>query len=462
LAKGSPKAPDNDMLRIEKRVIDMELVIGELKDSIQKMDVSAVPEMRQEVEDTKDLIMVEQAAIIELKKMLEQREKPVSEDFDKKISEIEANAVSKSDFDSRIETIEKEVKEHTVPAEIENIYNKISKLESSLAASKSDREGISREVEDRLKELSPRDMGQRQQPVDYDMLVAKIGAGKENLEKLSRDKLDLELKIAEIGKKLEILERDVEGSPEKKFMHELKRNRQELVSVNSRIDSIERVARELMADSRKFEKEIGKFESLEKISLLGRTVEDKLEKTQFIEDEVKRLTSRIQNIYDEIDSRLDKLRGLEKKYSGDIPALVKIVEANRRQFGEMENKMGELRKNIYPLINQGLRPINKRADFIEKKLKETRTSEIGKILTDVTMRMSVIEERIKYLERSDESKLAEFRTAVREKLGDINAQPAMDHQFKEVINRMIFLESRLMAIEKMMQERASELPIIIE
>ncbi|OGW52412.1 MAG: hypothetical protein A2Y81_03420 [Nitrospirae bacterium RBG_13_43_8] len=474
MAKGSPKAPDTDFLRIEKRVIEMELSIGEIKDSIQKIDVSAVPKLKQEVDDTKDLIMVEQAAIIELKKILEQREKPqIPEELEQKISSIESsiqNAISKSDFDAKIETIEKEVKEHTIPAEIENIYNKITQLESSLTALKTDRENISKEVEDRLKELSPRDVGEKQPPIDYDMLVAKIGAGKENLEKLSRGKLDLELKIAEMGKKLEILERDIEGSPEKKFMHELKRNRKELVAANSRIDSVERVARELMSDSRKFEKEIGKFESLEKISLLGRTVEDKLEKTQFIEDEVKRLTSRIQSIYDEIDNRLDKLRGLENKYSDDIPTIVKAVEANRRQVDEMEKRIQhitkqhaeEIRKDIYPMIQQGLRPINKRADFIEKKLKETRTSEIGKILTDVTMRTAVIEERIQSLGRSDESKLAEFRTAVREKLGDIRAPPVMDHHFKELVNRMIFLESRLMGIEKMMQERSRALPIIIE
>lgn len=488
-SKGSGASSGTNVLRVEKRVVDLELSLNELKEQIQGMDVSAVPEMKQKLDDVEDLIMVEQAAVLELKKLLESEKPAIPEDFEKKISEIETNlqnAVNKTDFDAKIESIEKEFAGQTqqaTPVEIEKLYNKISQIEVGLSNVKTQTENISKDVEERIGEVMERPVNSKQSAIDIELLSSKIAAGKENLERLSRSWLDLELKIAGITKKMEVMEKNIEGSPERILIDGLKINRKEIVAANARIDSLERVARELMIDTRNFEKSIGKFESLEKISFLGKNIEDKLEKTKFLEEEVKRLQSRIQNIYNEVDNRIDKLRGLEKKYSGDMPSLVGTVETNRRQIESMrsvlnnlngkiaslenikpvlENRLIEIRKSLYPMINEGLKPIHKRADFIEKKLKETRTSEIGKILTDVTMKIAVIEERIQSLEKDDDNKMAEIRTAVREKLGEIRTPPAMDEYFKELVNRIIFLESRLTGIEKMMQERSNALPIIIE
>ncbi|MHA1743339.1 MAG: hypothetical protein ACTSV6_03695, partial [Candidatus Heimdallarchaeota archaeon] len=49
------------LLQIEKRFVDLEVALGELNEKIKKVDVKAISEMKQRMEDIEDLIMVEQA-----------------------------------------------------------------------------------------------------------------------------------------------------------------------------------------------------------------------------------------------------------------------------------------------------------------------------------------------------------------------------------------------------------------
>jgi chromosome segregation ATPase len=518
-SKGSSASSGTNVLRIEKRVVDLELELNELKEQIQGMDVSGIPELKQKIDDIEDLIMVEQAAILELKKMLESEKPAVPEDLEKRIGDIEANvqnAVNKTDLDARIEDIEKELAsqtKQTTPVEIEELYNKISQIETGMSDLKTRSENFSKEFDERIGEVIERPTRSKQSAIDIDLLSSKIEAVKENLDKISRSRLDLELKISEITKKMEIMEKNIGRSPEQVIIGGLKMNRKEIVAAHARIDSIERVARELMADVQNFEKSISGFESLKRISLLGKNIDDNLEKTKFIEDEVKRLQSRIQNIYDDIDKRIDKMHDLEKKYSDDIPNLMETVETNKSQIEDMEkrihnlgrqntgdarhqiesmhfalnrlngkiaslekikpvfeNRLIEIRKGLYPMINEGLRPIHKRIEFFEKKMKETKTSEIGKILTDMTMKMAVIENKVDSLEKGNENNMEKFRTIIREKIGGMKDSSIMDEQFKEMVNRIIYLESRIRGIESsienmaknFMEDRSRIQPIIIE
>jgi chromosome segregation ATPase len=396
----------------------------------------------------------------------------------------------------------------------------------------------------------------------------------------------------------------------------MKVNRKEIVGVNGRVDSLERVTRELMGDTQTLERTVKKFENLEKLSLLSKDIEEKLEKTKFIEDEVKRLTTKIQTIYDEIDNRLEKLRAMEREYEKTFSELedgvttskkqiqkirkdqaenfVKVLQETRnlieqrtveiekdlkRKLSEiddiqgiklevvkerenisklskeigmnkegieklhkdindkisvvesigpmMENKIMDIRKSLYPMVNEGLRPLHKksadlenrihqisdgyrkfieessrrfyamenmknslekkmddvkksvqpivrgelkdfdrRANEMEKKFRDIKTDQINRILTDVTTRLSVIENRFSSIERINEKNMNEFKSVVREKLAELKAGAGMDEHLNEVVNRIIFLESRIRgienSIEKIVRERSDALPIIIE
>jgi len=638
-ATGSSK----DVLKVEKRLVEIELEFKEIKESIENIDLSAVPEMKEKIDSIESMITVEQAAILELKKLLESSEKPaIPEDLEQRLATIETNvqnAVNKADFETKIDDIKKDLIPQTpetqvTPVEIENIYNKITQLESNVGGLKAESETLTKEVEEKLSEISMKAVDTKQSTIDYDLLTSKIEAGKESIDELSRSKMDLELKIAEVMKKMEIIHKEFGRSPEQKLIDSIKVNRKEIIGVSARIDSLERVTRELMGDAQNLERTVKKFESLEKLSLLSKDIEEKLEKTKFVEDEVKRLTSKIQLIYDEMDNRLEKLRAMEREYTKNFAELednitmnkkqiqkmkkeqaenfVKVLQEarnligqraveiekdikhlNSSQIGEMraqidtitstmgdiqkvkldvvdereriselskeiltnkegieklhkeindkisaveaiepmlENKIMDIRKSLYPMVNEGIKPIHKRsaelenrinqvssgyrkfieessrrfyaienmknvldkkmddvkksvqpivrgelkefdkrAGEMERRFRDIKTDQINRILTDVTTRLSLIENKFSTVEKISDRKLDEFRSAVREKLAEMKAGAGMDEHLNEVVNRIIFLESRIRgienSIEKMARERDSTqnmVPIIIE
>jgi len=550
LEKGGSR---KDILQLEKKLVDLELAVTELKESISSIDVSMVPDLKQRLDDVEDLIMVEQAGIIELKKMLDESkpEKPtIPEGLEGRLKSIEdniPNLVEKTELESRLEEVQKELpkEEKPAPVEIEGLYDKITGLETSLSELKSQTDNISKELYEKFNEISLKATGVKKSPIDIDLLSSKIETGKRSIDELYKKKLELDLKVEEISKKMEILENNMGESPGQELLDGLKLNRREIVATNARIDSLERVARELMGDVQNFEKSIRNFESIEKISLLSKNIEEKLERSRFIEEEIKRLASKVEMIYDEIDKKFGKLRGLEKDYSESISELMESNEANKKEIlkikkGETGNfekiiqesrnaienmrktqseYLAETDKKIYEYIDNKLESTNKKSTSVdispligrinslteeyknfagdvskkiismenikpvvekrieeltktlqpmikkeiepmERRMRETRLDEVNRILTDVTTKIAVIESKLSSMEKNYGNKVAEV-PKMQEKV-IVRESRFLEEQFKEVVNRMIFLESRLIAVEGMMHEKSQALPIIIE
>ncbi len=550
-----------DILQLEKRLVDIELAVTELKESAKSTNLSMIPELQQKIEDVEDLIMVEQAGIIELKKMMEESkpEKPaIPENFEERMKSIESsipNFVEKAELESKVEDIQKSLPPQAAEptsVEMEGLYNRLAQLENNLPALKSQIDNFSKELYEKVKELSMK-ATEVKPGIDFDLLSSKIEAEGKNIDELFKKKLELDLKIGGAIKKIDILESKIRESPSEKILDEIRSNREEIISTNAKFDSLERVSRELMGDIQNVQNSVKKFETLEKVSLISKDIEEKIDRFKFIEEETRRVSSRVESIYDSIDKRLDKIKSLEKK----VPELTEIVSKLRegmdktkaemskdvnkklekiraieervpeltdtvsklreemdknkaeildktkkemsekiasmgsiepivrkidsladeyRNFAEdvskriilMENTKPALEKRIdkltkdFPVIEKEIEPFIKRTDSLEKKMKEIKLDDVNRILTDVTTKIAVIESKINSIDKDYENKIGEFGSRIQEKLAGFRQPSFLDEQLKDMVNRMIFLESRLMAIESMMQETSRAVPIIIE
>ncbi|MEM5806003.1 MAG: hypothetical protein QXM85_02285, partial [Candidatus Aenigmatarchaeota archaeon] len=92
-----------DVLQLQKKVADLELTMTELKEALSKFDTAVIDDLKQRVEDIEDLTMVENAAVIELKKMLESTK-----------SEQPQETISPQ-LEERLKTLEEKVSNITVP-----------------------------------------------------------------------------------------------------------------------------------------------------------------------------------------------------------------------------------------------------------------------------------------------------------------------------------------------------------
>lgn len=88
------------LLQIEKRFVDIEIALGELKEAFSSLE--------QRIDDIEDLIMVEQAGLIELKKMLEMKseeptvtETPVTEEFKNVVVGLSREIEEKTNLNKR-------------------------------------------------------------------------------------------------------------------------------------------------------------------------------------------------------------------------------------------------------------------------------------------------------------------------------------------------------------------------
>lgn len=200
------------LLQIEKRVIDLETTINELNEKIDKPSVSGADQLNQKVEDLEDLVMVEQAGINELKKILEGIVPKTEETSD---------LVSKPELQSELEDIKKQmasISTKLTSDEMEPLNKKIETIESELEMLKSYAENSTKKLHEKITEL----VSESKPTVNYDFLKSKIESLESGIDNMTKKKMDLDLKLNELDKRFDSLETKMKYSLSGKFVDELK------------------------------------------------------------------------------------------------------------------------------------------------------------------------------------------------------------------------------------------------
>jgi len=186
------------------------------------------------------------------------------------------------------------------------------------------------------------------------------------------------------------------------------------------------------------------------------TGKNKIEVLDKIKEELSERIALAEN-HTPLIKRINSLADEYKHFAGDVSKKIISIE-NIKPL--LEKRVDELTKTLQSLIKKEIEPFNKLTESLEKKIKETRLDYVNEILTDVTTKIAVIESKLNSMEKNYGKKVTEL-PKMQEKI--IIREPRfLEEQFKELINRMIFLESRLIAVESMMHEKYQTLPIIIE
>lgn len=424
-----------DVLRLEKKLVDLEIGATELKEKLEKVDLEAIqkrvekidPEavsgLMEKVESVDSLIMVEQVGIREIKGMMEGIQTKLAEppkvpaeveeklgniekalagiptvptDLEDKLGKIEKRLVSQSlsikdlskrpppptvppELDNRIGTIERDIavlveKPQPAVVEIERLYDKLTEIEKNLSSLKLQTEGTLKSLYERLKAI------EEKKPVaapgvDFDFLCSKIDEQKSSIDRILKKMAETDLKLIGLDKKSEILEVQMRESAPEIIRDEIKLNRKDLAAASARMDSLERVAREMLAEQETLRKTIGKFENLERISLLGKDIEEKIERFKFIENEIRRLSSRVELIYDNIDKRLVKIKNIERR-SEDLAT----------SLSNMSKEIDKTRAEV--LVRATRDDVSKEVD---ERMK-THLKDLNKILAMQEERVATVEE----------------------------------------------------------------------
>ena len=126
------------LLSIEKRFVELEIAIGEVQQKVQSIQVPNAGDLEERVSDLEDLIYVEQAGIEELKGILESEQKQKPEVFAQEVQKIVDPIVAKikADLESSIHQVKELIaqfqQQTQVPEQMRESYAKINDLENRM------------------------------------------------------------------------------------------------------------------------------------------------------------------------------------------------------------------------------------------------------------------------------------------------------------------------------------------
>lgn len=515
------------LLQMEKRFVDLEAAISETREKLKDVNMDTVTATQKRVEDIEDLIMVEQAGILEIKKMME-AEHQRQENF------VDISSLEK--IEDRLNKIDQSIKSLSVEEPNLEAEEKIKKLENDVASlsarampdlgsvndqiteAKQQIEGLKSTLNDQLVTFERRvrevaTKAPERSGVDFDFVNSKMDGIKTGLDIMTDKKVETDLKIAGIDEKIALLDNKIKESLSQKFLDEIKINKRDIMTTNVRVESVEKVLRELTNDTHDLGKTVKKFENFERLTLLNKEVEEKLQRFKFIEDETSRLSSRMEMMYNDLDKRLEVIRSIEKnfgKVSEAVAGLMKEVDRNRiemnqrlkkedlqnavkgleqrnnemeKMFGEFENRMrmitksqvGQLRTEMEKIsqVASGLnlQEVSNYVEDIRKKVSENnkKAAEIASKVAQSAAekkfndKLGWLENEIKKFNKIKEVKtpievgnLVQRINSLENKLSSMERnmgrvqQPNFDMQISELVNKLVFLETRMGAVETVM------------
>lgn len=319
------------LLQVERRFVDLETVVSEVSEKLKDVDLTGVSEVKQRTDDIEDLIMVEQAAIIELKKMLEG---------------IQIPTVDISGLETRITELEKVG---------------IKPLTEQINALKQETDGKINEFSSKLPNLVT------------DVISSKYDILQQGLSDLLNKKVGMDLKVEGLRKDIQLVEHKIGEMATEKIAEEIQNNKKDIILIGAKIETIENITKNMNSDLQQAQANLLKLDSFEKLTLLRRDIESKIERFKIIEDELRRLSSRMEMLYSNMDERIEGATQTGKKLPGifdsinnfkkeldkqrieildrvkkeDIKDLTKVFEQNAAKVSaEVENKYKELTKSL--------------------------------------------------------------------------------------------------------------------
>jgi chromosome segregation ATPase len=482
------------LLNMERRFVDVEFAVSELAARIKGLDAEELKTFKTHLEDIEDLILVEQAGIIELKSVMERVDQGFEssakaadvsaiKDRVKRIENLARAAAEMANLPSelteetkmKIRVLEEEiaelksmpVAESVNPLEIGNVKKDMRMLGDKLSVLRMAVEDSKRTIDRKVQEAIA---GAQVTTADFEFVNSKIRSLKSGIDMLSDRRVEMDLKLTDLAQKISSLEREDKESLPNKLLEGLKTSRKDLEIVKLRTDSIERVIRELSNNMREVEASAKKFEGFERLRALQNDVDDKLKQFRFIQSEIKRLSNRVEMIYDSLDKRLARIRTTEREVNAMTQALSETKKQIEHMRFDMKNyarredvgKIMKVSKNESRLFDKTANDIKMLKekmdvieDFVVRKIGVMSTS--GKPSTKTMDTFKEMNERIAKIENS----LNEVRTFFSRMPPPQTGLTEYETRMGDIVDKLIFLESRMAALESVFQA-TPKAPIIIE
>jgi len=378
------------LLQVEKRFIDLETTVNELNQKISETDLSQVAGLSQRMDDVEDLMMVEQAGIMELKTMLEgvqtnlqkQAEQPQQvqlpvapiptispEEIQKIIHPIESRLHQRiSSLEKRIDIAPQQTAQThpdeiqglraridalqnrlnvlgNVKAEIEILRNKIDPLNAETMKSVvNELSDLRIETSREIREIKEK-IGNAPLYADIQFLSNRVKDLKLNMDTLLNMKVEIDSKILNIERSM-AEGGSSSGAGSSSLIAELESTKRDLIGQSKKLGSIERMMHDMATKIEslhggEFNEKMRKIQEMESLSNKMQGMYEDLEKKTM---DVSRMTPH--NIQDEVTQlRAEMQHAISRMQSQAVSKSVDQIEILRKRISDMEDSIQSLHES---------------------------------------------------------------------------------------------------------------------
>lgn len=462
------------LLNMQKRFVDIEFVISEIVSRLKAINVDELKVDKQRIDDIEDMVLVEQAGIMELQKLLQKVDKSIAsavstEDVSivksrvKRIESLARAAAQMVDISAelpeegkmRLEKLEGAIAEmKAVPApqridpmEIADIKRNMNVIEDNIDKLKGSlgelQLGMKGKIENAMK-------GSQVVGVDFDYVNSKLNSIKTAIDILSDKRLETDLNLSGLEHKLEALSKERTETTPIKMFEVVKEGRKGMDMLKIRMESVERVVGELSKNMRQVEISAQRFESFEKLSALQNEVDNKLRQFTFVKDETKRLSNRVEMMYDDLDKRLNKNKRVER----EVQSLIDETTEIKKDMDRMNFNL-----KINSAVAGDVKALKHNMEELDRNaVAEKRSSKSIPVQQGVSDTLKKMNERMLRLERV----VGDVKSSVVNISGDESGYVNYESRMDDIVDKLIFLESRLSAIESMFQTSSKTQAVVLE
>ncbi|MFH1623048.1 MAG: hypothetical protein ABIA12_00810 [Candidatus Aenigmatarchaeota archaeon] len=477
------------LLSMDKRFMDLEFAVSEIASRIKDIDPENLKTLDQRIESLEDMIMVEQAAVMELKRVMEAADQGFRgvaslrdvEDMRERVRRVENLARAAAEMtdmpaelsqetrqrlkslEDNVSELAEKVVEVVSPMEVAELRRAVGNMGERMSVMRMSVDDLKRNIDKRVQEGIK---GAQITTADFGFIDTKVNSLKTAIDILSDKRVEAELKLDEMQQRLNSMSAagGSSGPLSDTVVQELRDMKRETEAARLRMDSVERVVQDTVKTAHDAEASARRFEGFEKLSGLQAEIDEKLRQFRFVQDELGRLSGRIELMYDSIDKRFAELRTAErevqdvKREMADARKDIETVRFGLKRAASRE-ELAEMAADV-----NAARSLDVKMDELETVVRKLDTayantatqsgvsSEVLSIMKDIGDRLENAERTIIDVQRGSEVPAVPGRMGMQ----DVEAR------LNDVVDRLVFLESRLSGLEAVFQTSSRTQAVVIE
>lgn len=475
-------------LDLEKKFVELEMNVSKINESLKKLEATKLNEVLERFEEIEDLVMIENAAVAELKELLEASTtdeikkdlEAVKKDFEEKINNI--NSILSSSLSEIRESIAK-ISSDT--EKIKELEQRIEKVESSLAfipkiieegdlieglgkivkTHDETIESIKREL-DEIKGLKDKIEEELNKRIPSSLL--------EDFVKLGNELSLLKVNVSSLSKQLDEIYRDVKLLKPDMIREAISKMTELKVETEERVKEVNDLVASISSQKEDIKK-IGLIEA--RINDVSKQINSFLAEIEFLKSSISNFSTKkeLEKLKEEISSIISTLDSMKNQLvrKEDWERFEKEISSLRGDLSNMKSEVNKSNLEI-DIIRNSLQAIStkieERKDVLTQKdienisRKFVNIEDFSALLIDFK-RLQQEFEKSKYdlmnsVSRDEIQFLIKEVSTLKGEIEGIKKEIVQPTIIQQIVNKITLLESKISEMEKRLEAKIK--PIILE